>query len=368
MSMKTLKSTLLASAAMLAFGATAAHADITIATAGPMTGQYASFGAQMKAGAEKAVEDINAAGGVLGQPLSLVVGDDACDPKQAVAVANQMVSEGVTFMAGHFCSGSSIPASQVYTEEGILQISPASTNPALTDDGGDNVFRVCGRDDQQGKIAADYLAENFADSNISILHDKTAYGKGLADATRDELNNLGVIETLYEAYTAGESDYSALVTKLNSEDIDVVYVGGYHTEAGLIARQMREQGMATQLISGDALVTDEFWSITGAAGEGTLMTFGPDPRNFAEAAEVVADFEEAGIDPEGYTLYTYAAIQVFQQAAEAAGSTDLDAVAAALKDGTFQTVLGELTFDNKGDVEQPAYVWYQWSEGTYTEM
>ena len=366
--MTTLKTALFASAAGLAFAATAAHAEIVIATAGPMTGQYASFGAQMKAGAEKAVADINAAGGILGEQVVLKVGDDACDPKQAVAVANQMVSEGVTFMAGHFCSGSSIPASQVYTEEGILQISPASTNPALTDEGGDNVFRVCGRDDQQGAIAAEFLASNFADANIAILHDKTAYGKGLADATRAALNNAGVIEATYEAYTAGESDYSALVTKLNEADIDAVYVGGYHTEAGLMVRQMREQGMDTQLISGDALVTDEFWSITGDAGEGTLMTFGPDPRNFAEAADVVADFEAEGVDPEGYTLYTYAAIQVFKQAAESAGTTDLEAVIGALKDGNFQTVLGELSFDDKGDVEQPAYVWYEWSGGTYAEM
>ncbi|MEM1399248.1 MAG: branched-chain amino acid ABC transporter substrate-binding protein [Pseudomonadota bacterium] len=366
--MKMVKLGLMASAAALAFGVSAAHADIVIATAGPMTGQYASFGAQMQAGAEKAVADINAAGGILGEQVVLKVGDDVCDPKQAVAVANQMVNDGVVFMAGHFCSGSSIPASQVYTEEGILQISPASTNPALTDEGGENVFRVCGRDDQQGAIAASYLADNFADSNIAILHDKTAYGKGLADATRSELNNSGVIEALYEAYTAGESDYSALVTKLNNESVDVVYVGGYHTEAGLMVRQMREQGMDTQLISGDALVTDEFWSITGDAGEGTLMTFGPDPRKFAEAADVVAAFEADGVDPEGYTLYTYAAIQVFQQAAESAGSTDLDAVIGALRASSFQTVLGELSFDDNGDVEQPAYVWYEWTGGSYSEM
>jgi branched-chain amino acid transport system substrate-binding protein len=131
----------------------AAWADVKIATAGPMTGQYASFGQQMKAGAEQAVADINAAGGINGEKLVLSIGDDACDPKQAVAVANQMVSDGVVFMAGHFCSGSSIPASKVYEEEGIIQISPASTNPKLTDEGGPNVYRVCGRDDQQGMVA-----------------------------------------------------------------------------------------------------------------------------------------------------------------------------------------------------------------------
>ena len=354
-----------AAAATAVFAAQAARADIEIATAGPITGQYATFGAQMKAGAEQAVADINAAGGVLGQKLVLTVGDDACDPKQAVAVANQMVNKGVVFMAGHFCSGSSIPASKVYEEEGILQISPASTNPALTEEGGDNVFRVCGRDDQQGRVAGAFLAETFADRNIAIVHDKTAYGKGLADETRKALNAAGMTESLYEAYTAGEKDYSALVSKLKQNDIDVLYVGGYHTEAGLMARQMREQGMATQLVSGDALVTDEYWSITGAAGEGTLMTFSPDPRKNPAAAPVVKAFRDRGVEPEGYVLYTYGAIQAFAQAAEAAGSTDLDGLIEALRAGSFDTVLGTVGFDVAGDVTAPGYVFYEWKDGAY---
>ncbi len=346
-------------------GASASHADIVIATAGPMTGQYASFGAQMKAGAEQAVADINAAGGVLGQKLVLEIGDDACDPKQAVAVANQMVNKGVVFMAGHFCSGSSIPASSVYEEEGILQISPASTNPKLTDEGGDNVFRVCGRDDQQGQVAGEYLASVYGDKNIAIIHDKTAYGKGLADETRKALKATGKSEKLYEAYTAGEKDYSALVSKLKKNAIDVLYVGGYHTEAGLIVRQMREQGMKTVLVSGDALVTDEYWSITGAAGEGTLMTFSPDPRKNPDAAPLVKKFRDNNIEPEGYVLYTYGAVQVFAQAAEAAGSTDLDKVLAKMNSMQFKTVLGEVGFDKKGDVTAPGYVFYQWKDGQY---
>ena len=343
----------------------AARADIEIATAGPMTGQYASFGAQMRAGAEQAVEDINAAGGVLGQQLVLSIGDDACDPKQAVAVANQMVNRGVIFMAGHFCSGSSIPASKVYEEEDILQISPASTNPALTEEGGDNVFRTCGRDDQQGEVAGAFLAENFSGKNIAIVHDKTAYGKGLADETRKALNAAGVTEALYEAYTAGEKDYWALVSKLKQNSIDVLYVGGYHTEAGLMVRQMREQGMATRLVSGDALVTNEYWSITGDAGEGTLMTFSPDPRKNPAAAPVVQKFRDKGIEPEGYVLYTYGAIQAFVLAAEKAGSTDLDALIATLRAESFDTVLGTIGFDMTGDVTAPGYVFYEWKNGTY---
>lgn len=343
-----------------------AMAEIVIATAGPMTGQYASFGAQMKAGAEQAVADINAAGGINGEELVLEVGDDACDPKQAVAVANQMVGKGVVFMAGHFCSGSSIPASQVYAEEGIIQITPASTNPKFTDERpGPGVYRVCGRDDQQGQVAGTTLATEFGDKNIAIIHDKTAYGKGLADATKAVMNAAGKDEAVYEAYTAGEKDYTALVSKLKSENIDVLYVGGYHTEAGLMKRQMQDQGMDTILISGDALVTDEYWSITGPAGEGTLMTFSPDPRKNAEAAPVVEALEAAGKTAEGYALYTYAAIQAWAEAVEAAGTTDYEEVVAALDEGEFNTVLGKLSFDEKGDVTLPGYVWYEWKDGQY---
>lgn len=358
--------TLAAAAAVgLAAMSLAARADVTIATAGPMTGQYASFGKQMKNGAEMAVKDINAAGGVNGEKVVLKVGDDACDPKQAVAVANKFVGDGVKFVAGHFCSGSSIPASKVYEEEGIVMISPASTNPKLTDEGGPNVFRVCGRDDQQGKTAAEFIAKTFPDAKVAIFHDKTAYGKGLADEMRKRFHELGKKEAMYGAYTAGEKDYSALVSKLKQAKIDILYLGGYHTEAGLIVRQMRDQGMKTRLMSGDALVTQEYWAITGPAGEGTLMTFSPDPRKSPAAAEVVKKFEAAGINPEGYVLYTYAAIQVWKQAAEAAKSTDPAKVLPALQSGKFKTVLGELSFDKKGDVSLPGYVVYEWKNGKY---
>jgi len=302
---------------------------------------------------------------VLGQQLVLSVEDDACDPKQAVAVANKLVSEGVIFVAGHFCSGSSIPASNVYEEEGVLQISPASTNPKLTEEGGDNVFRVCGRDDQQGIVAGNLLADEFGGKKIAVLHDKTAYGKGLADETKKQLNARGIDEAMYEAYTAQEKDYTALVSKMKAAGIDVFYVGGYHTEAGLMIRQAHEQGYTPQLVSGDALVTDEFWKITGDAGDGTLMTFSPDPRKNAAAAPVIEKFRAQNYEPEGYTLYTYGAIQAWAQAVEKAGSTDLDAVIGSLRGNKFETVLGSIGFDEKGDVTAPGYVWYVWKDGKY---
>ena len=361
-----MKKVLLAGAALGLLMSGPAWADIKIGVAGPMTGQYASFGAQMQGGAEQAVADINEAGGVNGEKLVLTVGDDACDPKQAVAVANQAAGEGVVFMAGHFCSGSSIPASQVYAEEGIVQISPASTNPDFTDKRpGDGIFRMCGRDDQQGEVAGKFLMDNFADKKVAFVHDKTAYGKGLADATMAVYEKAGGKPALYEAYTAGEKDYTALVSKLKSEGVGVLYVGGYHTEAGLMARQMKEQGMDTVLVSGDALVTDEYWAITGDAGEGTLMTFSPDPRKNEIAKPVVDKLLAAGKTAEGYALYTYAAIQAWAQAATAAKSTEFDAVVKALNEGTFDTVLGASEFDEKGDVKLPGYVFYEWKGGKY---
>jgi branched-chain amino acid transport system substrate-binding protein len=342
---------------------------IPIAVVGPVTGQYASFGAQMTNGGQMAVDDINAAGGVSGKKLDLDIGDDACDPKQAVAVANQMTGNGVALVAGHYCSGSSIPASKVYAESNMVQISPASTNPAFTDDrAGPNIYRVCGRDDQQGGIAGRYLATHFADKNIAFVHDKTAYGKGLADETKKALNEAGKQEAMYEAITAGEKDYSALVSKLKQANIDIVYFGGYHTEAGLIIRQMRDQGLNTILMGGDALITQEFWSITGPAGEGTLMTFSPDPRKNPAAAEVVKRFKDKGIEPEGYVLYTYAAIQAWKQAADKAKSVDSAEVVKALNDTEFDTVVGKFKFNEKGDPNLPPYAVYRWSNGTYEEI
>ena len=365
---KIMKNILSIIASIFLLGSITAKADVVVASAGPMSGQYASFGAQLKAGAEMWLKDTNAKGGILGEKVKLVIGDDACDPKQAVAVANKFAGQGVTYVAGHFCSGSSIPASKVYTEEGIIQVSPASTNPAFTDKGGPNVFRVCGRDDQQGEVAGAFLAKEYSGKKVAIIHDKTAYGKGLADATKKNMKKAGLKEAMYEAYTAGEKDYSALVSKLKSNNIDAVYLGGYHTEGGLIVRQMRDQGMKTKLISGDALVTAEYWDITGDAGEGTLMTFSPDPRNNPAAADVVKEFKAAGIEPEGYVLYSYAALQVFEQAANQAGSNDPAKVLKVMRKGKFDTVIGSLSFDKKGDVSLPGYVFYEWSKGKYKEL
>src|SRR6476660_5109494 len=355
--------------ASLALGGTAFAQDITVGVAGPMTGQYASFGTQLRNGAEAAVADINAAGGVLGKKLKLDVGDDACDPKQARAIAEKFANAKVPFVAGHYCSSSSIPASEAYADGNVLQITPASTNPTFTDRNMWNTFRVCGRDDQQGSVAGDYIAKNYKGKNIANLQDKSTYGKGLADEMKKALNKAGAKEKMYEAYTQGDKDFNSLVSKMKSNKIDVVYVGGYHTEAGLILRQMRSQGMQSQMISGDALATNEFWSITGPAGEGMMFTFGSDPRKRPTAAAVVKKFKDKNVDPEGYTLYTYAAMQIWSQAVAKAKTTDAKKVAETIKAGKWDTVLGPISYDKKGDITTVDYVFYKWSkDGKYDEI
>src|SRR5215831_15039283 len=359
--------------AALTFSAGGVRAQsIPIAVVGPVTGSNAALGEQMTRGAKMAIADVNAKGGVLGKKLAFILADDACDPKQAVAAANDVVGKKVVFVAGHYCSSSSIPASTVYNEAGVLQMTPASTNPALTDDaakkGWNNVFRSCGRDDVQGGVAGKYLADRFKGKNVAIVHDKTAYGKGVADETKKAMNAAGLKEVMYEAITQGDKDFTALISKMKQANIDVVYFGGYQTEGGLIVRQMRDQGLKAQFIGADALVTEEFWKITGPAGEGTLMTFPPDPRKVPAAKAVVDKFTAEKYNPEGYTLYTYAAIQAFAAAADNAKSTKVDDLSKALHSMTVPTVVGPLTWDKKGDIVDPKYVFYIWKNGTYAEM
>jgi branched-chain amino acid transport system substrate-binding protein len=370
-SMKNLRLTALALGVGLALTGAAWGQDITVGVAGPMTGGEATFGRQMNNGADMAVADINAAGGVLGKKLKLEVGDDACDPKQARSVGEKFAGMKVPFVAGHYCSSSSIPASEAYAEGNVLQITPASTNPKFTEHNPPlwNTFRVCGRDDQQGAVAGAYIAKNYKGKNIAIIDDKTTYGKGLADETKKALNKAGVKEKLSESYNKGDKDFTALVSKIKLNNIDIVFVGGYHQESGLILRQMRDQGLKTVLMAGDALADKEFASITGPAGEGVLFTFGPDPRKKPTAAAVVKKFKDKGIDPEGYTLYTYAAFQVWSQAAAKAGTTDPKKVAATIKAGTWDTVLGKIAYDKKGDITVIDYVVYKWDKnGNYAEL
>src|ERR1700678_3465862 len=350
-------------AAALAFSG-AASAQIKLGVAGPITGPNAAFGAQLVQGTTQAVEDINKAGGILGQQLTLEQGDDVSDPKQGVSVANKFVGDGVKFVVGHFNSGVTIPASDVYAENGILFITPSATNPKITDRKLWDAFRTCGRDDQQGMLWAELARDKLKGKKIAVVHDKTTYGKGLADAALDNMHKFGVKEVLYEGVNTGEKDYSAIVSKIKESGADYLMWGGLHTEGGLILRQMRDQGMNTIMISGDGITDSEFAAIGGPGVEGTLMTFGPEPRNNPNAKDAVDSFKAKGFDPQGYTLYSYAAVQIFKQAVEKANSLDPKKVAEVMHSSVpFHTVIGDISYDKKGDRTTFDYVWYVWKKG-----
>jgi branched-chain amino acid transport system substrate-binding protein len=360
--MKKLLLTGIALGAVMAFSGVAS-AQIKLGVAGPITGPNAAFGAQLKNGVDQAVADINAKGGVLGQKITVFVGDDVSDPKQGVSVANKFVGDGVKWVVGHFNSGVTMPASEVYQENGVVMVTPSATNPKVTERGMWNVFRTCGRDDQQGAVAAAYIADKLKGKKIAVVHDKTTYGQGLADETRKAMNAKGVKEVLYEGVNTGEKDYSALVSKIKSSGADVVYWGGLHTEGGLIVRQMRDQGVKAVMMSGDGITSDEFATIGGPGVEGTLMTFPPDPRNRPEAKDVVKAFEAKKFNPEAYTLYSYAAVQIIAAAAEQAKSTDPKKISEVMKSGkAFKTVIGDIAYDKKGDITRPDYTMYVWKK------
>jgi branched-chain amino acid transport system substrate-binding protein len=340
-----------------------AYADIKIGVGAPLTGINASFGDQYRNGAQLAAADINAAGGILGQKIELVYGDDRSDPSEGVKVAARFASEGVKMVVGHFNSGVSIPASEVYAENDILMVTPGSTNPAVTERGLWNTFRMCGRDDQQGLVAAEYIAANLKGKKVAIVHDRTTYGQGLADEARKSLSKKGIKEALYEGVNPGEKDYSAIVQKIKSAGAEVVFWGGLHPEAGIIVNQMHKQGVKATLVGGDGLAPDEFATIAGPGAVGTLMTFAPDPRIRPQAKEVVEKFKAKNINSEFYTLYSYATVQVMAEAAKRANSLEPKKVAEAIRSGKpFKTIIGDLSFDDKGDITRPDFVMYTWQK------
>jgi branched-chain amino acid transport system substrate-binding protein len=360
---------LLALLALSLLGTSPASADIRIGIAAPLTGPYAWNGEDAKTGAERAIHDLNERGGVLDQSLSTVVVDDFCDPDQAVAAAQKLVQEGVPFVVGHQCSGAAIPASSIYEEAGIILISPGATNPQLTDRGLHYTFRTCGRDDVQGTLIADYLAEEWPGADIAIVHDGQAYGQGVAEETKRRLDKLGIGTTLLEQVEPGQTEFSDLIAAFKTNGIDVVFYGGYQAEAGLIIRQAKARLPELGLVVPDGVAAEDFPLIAGEALEGTPMTFHMEAARQPAAADVVAAFKAAGIDPKGAKLYTYAAVQAWAQAVEHAGGTDAAQVAQALLAQQFDTVLGRIGFDDKGDVTgfEP-FSWFVWTKGTYVPM
>lgn len=335
---------------------------IKIAVVGPITGPVAQYGEMQMTGAKMAVEQINANGGVLdGAKLQAVLMDDVCEPKQAVAVANQVVNEGIKFVVGHLCSGSTQPAASIYDDEGILMITPASTNPNITEQGMTMVFRTIGLDSQQGPVAGNYIADELKPERLAILHDKQQYGQGIAEEVRKTVEAKGIEVVLFEGVNKGQTDFSALITKLKRADVDFVYYGGYHPELGLILRQARAQGLDVGFMGPEGVGNKDISLIADRAAEGLLVTlpadFSQDPAN----AELVKAFEENREDPSGpFVMPSYAAVQIIADTIDAVGSADPEEVAEAMRNRTYETPIGTVAFDAKGDLKEFDFVVYTW--------
>ena len=326
-------------------GGSLAHAEVLVGLAVPLTGPSAWIGEEGKQGVDVAVADVNARGGVLGEPIEVIEADDYCDGEQAVAAAKKLVAAGVVAVFGHGCSGAAVPASKVYADARILMISLGATNPKLTEQGFTNVFRMAGRDDLQGRIAGDLLADRWGNRRIAILHDGQIYGQGLAEETRKRLNQRGITEAMFEAIDPGRPDYWDIVQKMRAMGVQVLYYGGYAHEAALIIRQAKEHGYDLQLVAGGGISREDFGLIAGQASDGTLMTLPPSPSG-PEAVELAAKFAE-GLPPAIYCLRRSPGLGP-------GGRPSRDVPVGTGRERRpaheFDTVLGRIGFDAKGDL------------------
>ena len=364
-----IKSLFTAAGLALVLAGPPALAEILVGTAGPFSGPNAVLGEQIRRGTQQAIDDYNATGGLRGERLALKALDDGCDPRKAVEVATELVTAGVTFVAGHYCSGASIPASKVYEKAGLVQISPASSHPRFTDDGGWNVIRATPRDDAQGTAAARLIAEKFPKAKIAILSDQSPASAALVTKLREGLAAANLRPVLDTTFKPGAEDYADVALSVTEAGAELVYLAGTYVEGAAIAKALRGMGSAAQLMGGDALLTEDYWRLAGDAAEGTLVTFLLDPQRLESARTVISRFDESGDAPEGHTLYAYAAVQAWIQAAEATGSTDSARIAEWLRAGNrVQTVVGPMSFDAKGDLREPLFAWFRWSKGRYAEV
>ena len=342
---------------------------IRIGLAGPVTGAVAQYGDMQFIGAQMAIEQINKAGGVNGQQLQGVVYDDACDPKQAVAVANKIVNDDVRFVVGHLCSSSTQPASDIYEDEGILMITAASTSPDITSRGYELIFRTIGLDSLQGPTAGNFVAEHVKPKNVAVIHDKQQYGEGIATAVKQTLESKNIKVGLFEGINAGDKDFSSLIAKLKRDGTDFIYYGGYHPELGLLLRQAKEKGLNVRFMGPEGVGNKEISAIAGPASEGLYVTlpksFDQDPRN----QDLVKAFKAKKQDPSGpFVFPAYAAVQVIAEGIAKAGTTEPEEVAAALRSNSFDTPTGMLSFDEKGDLKDFNFVVYEWhQDGTKSE-
>lgn len=359
-----------ASVLMLGSAALSQADNIKIAIAGPVTGPVSQYGDMQMIGAKMAIDMINKDGGVLGQKLEAVIYDDACEPKQAVAVANKIVNDDVRFVVGHLCSSSTQPASDVYEDEGILMITAASTSPDITSRGYEMVFRTIGLDSFQGPTAGNYIASKVKPKRVAVVHDKQQYGEGIATSVRDTLKEKGINVVMFEGITAGDKDFSSLIAKIKKNKVDFVYYGGYHPELGLILRQASEKGLNAKFMGPEGVGNKDISAIAGKASEGLLVTLPPAFDKRPENQTLVEAFKAKGEDPSGaFVMTAYAAVKVIADGIKQAGKADPEKVQAVIRSGKFSTPMGQLSFDDKGDLngfEFEIYSWHQ--DGSKTSI
>jgi branched-chain amino acid transport system substrate-binding protein len=354
---------------MLVSASAGAADTIRIAVAGPFTGPVTQYGEMVKQGVDTAIEQINAKGGVLGKKLVAVTMDDACEPKQGPVVANRVVNEKIHYVVGHVCSGATIAATDIYNDEGVVMVSPSATSPAVTDGKNyDFIFRTIGRDDQQGPAAADFIAKQIKPKRVAVLHDKQSYGQGIATAVKKELEKDGVKVVMFEGINAGDSDYSAVITKLKSVDADFVYYGGYHPEMGLLLRQGAEQGLKARFMGPEGVGNADINAIAGPAVEGMLLTLPADYSKNPANAAVVKAFKDKKRDPSGaFQLTAYSALLAIADGIKGVGADDPTKVAAYLHSHTIDTPLGKISWNKQGDLTNFKFEVFTWhKDGTKT--
>lgn len=363
----------LAAALGLAVGmmaTTATHANtITFAIAAPFTGALTQYGEMVKQGVDTAVEQINADGGVLGKKIEVVLMDDACEPKQGPVVANRIVNDEIGYVIGHVCSGATIAAADIYNDEGVVMISPSATAPAVTDGKNyESIFRTIGRDDQQGPAAAKMIIEQIKPKKVAVIHDKQSYGQGIATAVKNDLEKANIEVVLFEGINAGDSDYSAVITKLKGNGAEFVYYGGYHPEMGLLLRQGAEQSLTIPFMGPEGVGNPDINAIAGDAVEGMLVTLPADFTQDATNDALVKAFKDKGRDAGGaFQMTAYSATKALVAGLEGVGKDDPIEVAKYLHNNKVQTPIGLISWNAQGDLTDFKFDVFQWhKDGTKT--
>jgi len=346
----------------LGWSAGIARADVEIAVVGALTGAGAI---QTLRGMEYSIDQINAKGGLLGQKLRVAFFDDGCDAAQGEAAAKRALKEHPSLVIGHNCSAPSLRAAPLYANAGVIQISTQSTNVALTQLNINTVFRMIGRDDQQGTAAALLIARRWPKARVAVMDDREPFGKGLADSLRNAMAAQHMPIAFSQSYTAGDSSYGNIVMMLRREKIDVLYVAGYSEDIGLLLHEIRASNLTTQVLTGDPGADNAVLLAAGPAIEGLLYTSPRDPMSMPSVMALIGEARAKGFEMDAYGVVNYAAMQAWVQAVERANSFNVEKVAEMLHSGQFETVIGRFGFDAKGDVTGTLadWVWYRWHDG-----